>query len=162
LNIFSKFLENFPNSLFHKEKTMLLMSKYILKCKYKFVIYTMNIFHNIISHVTKWNSNTNPMKKFIFHAIIIHKFTKFLISQNWKNKTPGFTSLQNNSLHICFETLASYSSISCQNKYSKRKKKKKKTFVANFYLVVVVVDILKPNHSPKTAANRQVRFKGLG
>jgi hypothetical protein len=26
----------------------------------------------------------------------------------------------------------------------------------------VVVDILKPNHSSKTAANRQVRFKGLG
>jgi hypothetical protein len=70
--------------------------------------------------------------------------------------------LQNNSLHICFETLASYSSTSCQNKYSKRKKKKKKkkTFDANFYLVVVVVvvDILKPNHSPKTAANRQVRL----
>ncbi len=25
--------------------------------------------------------------------------------------------------------------------------------------MVVVVDILKPNHSPKTAVNRQVRFK---
>jgi hypothetical protein len=25
-------------------------------------------------------------------------------------------------------------------------------------VVVVVIDILKPNHSPKTAVNRQVRF----
>ncbi len=82
-------MKKIPNSQFHKGKN------HAPKCPSIFwhanidVIYTMNIFHNIISHVTKWNSNTNPMKKFIFHAIIIHKFTEFLRSQNWKTKPPG-------------------------------------------------------------------------
>ncbi len=95
---FAKLFGNFSKfSISQRKKTMLLMSKFILKCNYKFVIYyTMNIFHNIISqNVTKWNSNTNPMKKFIFHAIHntqIHQI--FDITKFKKQNPPEFTSLQ--------------------------------------------------------------------
>ncbi len=127
MNIFSKLLAKFPNSQFHKEKTILLMSQvYIWNANINLWSTLWTYFHNIISHVTKWNSNTNPMKKFIFHA--------FLIPQNWKNETSASQACQithyTNALRHLHHILVHQ--ITTPNERKRKRKRKRKHLLLIF------------------------------